>query len=284
MQSKTLKHLSPNRLKTRYIRKNVNLLHNTIHKDSSIIQSKRKFKLWNESEDDLLIELHEVHGNNWIKIAERIEGRTASQCIQRWRRKFQPLKVRKGWNLEEDRRLLKLVNEHGNNWKKLSKFFNKTGKQIRERYMNKLDPTIKKGSFSKEEDEVILQNYMSFGTKWNLISKKLSGRPQNSIKNRFYSCLKKKLQNERIGGNYMQEDIITENMEGNEIEKLMENDNSMSFFNVPNRDFKRVMIRNEEKPEIKTEERDVDKEEEEIEENENFFSDDNFLNKYIDFS
>ena len=278
MQSETLEPPSPNPHKTRYLRKTENLIHKIIHKDAKTINSKRKVKLWNESEDILLRESHEEIGNNWIKIAERIEGRTASQCIQRWRRKFQLCKVRKNWIFEEDRRLLKMVNKYGNNWKKISNFFNnKTGKQIRERYINTLDPTIKKGSFTKEEDEVILQNYMSCGTRWNLISRKLCGRSQNSVKNRFYSCLKKKLENEGIFHNCMQEETKTENMEGNEIEKLKESDNSMRLFH-------RNQIQNEEKVEKNGEERELVKEREKEEENLNFFSDYNFLNKYIDFN
>lgn len=147
--------------------------------------------MWCESEDKLLYSLHEELGNNWIKIAEGIPGRTASQCIQRWRRKFQPAKTRKNWTPDEDRKLMRLVHEYGNNWKKISSFFTKTGKQIRERFINKLDPMIKRAPFTGEEDELILRLYCQYGTKWNLISRNLPGRPQNAIKNRFYSHLKK---------------------------------------------------------------------------------------------
>ena len=277
MQSKTLKGLSPSRHKTTYIRKKPNLINSVNYKESSIIHTKRKVKLWKKSEEDLLTELHEVYGNNWIQIAQKMEGRNPSQCIQRWRRKFQPLKVRKNWTSEEDRRLLKVVNEHGNNWKKLSNLFNKSPKQIRERYLNKLDPTINKGLFTKEEDEIILQNYMKFGTKWNVIAKKLSGRPQNSIKNRFYSHLKKKLQKYGYLDNFIQEEEKTENIEENEIENINENKNGLNFLDFLNGDFKTDMFQNEENDdrnkEMNIKEREVD--------NKNM-SDYNFLNKYID--
>ena len=207
--------------------------------NSHSIRKKRKVKMWTELEDQQLVSLHETFGNNWIKIADGISERTPSQCIQRWRRKFQPLKTRRNWTNDEDRRLLRLVHEHGNNWKKISSFFNKTGKQIRERYINKLDPTIRRGPFTKEEDDVILQNYEMFGTKWNLISRNLPGRPQNAIKNRFYSHLKK---------------IIAE-MGRMKIEEIQH--------------------------EVKNEEEEKNGMEEDLAKN---WSDDHFLNKYIDFN
>lgn len=67
----------------------------------------------------------------------------------------------------------------------------KTGKQIRERFINKLDPKIKREDWSDEEDRKIIELYAEIGSRWSEISKKLPGRPQNKIKNRFYSYIKK---------------------------------------------------------------------------------------------
>jgi len=63
----------------------------------------------------------------------------------------------------------------------------KTGKQVRERYINKLDPTIKRTPWSEEEDQKILDMFLEQGAKWSAISNELKGRPENTVKNRFYS-------------------------------------------------------------------------------------------------
>lgn len=63
----------------------------------------------------------------------------------------------------------------------------KTGKQVRERYINKLDPTIKRCPWTEEEDQKILDMFLEQGPKWSAISNELQGRPENTVKNRFYS-------------------------------------------------------------------------------------------------
>ena len=88
-----------------------------------------------------------------------------------------------------------LVDKHGKNWQKISCLmknqFKRSGKQIRDRYTNVLDKTVKKLSWSEEEDQVLLKNFKIYGCKWAKISKFLPGRPENSVKNRFHSYLKK---------------------------------------------------------------------------------------------
>ncbi len=80
----------------------------------------------------------------------------------------------------------------GKNWKLLSQILGtKTGKQIRQRFINKLDPKIKNEEWTNEEDMMILKYYSQVGSRWSEISKKLPGRPQNKIKNRFYSFIQK---------------------------------------------------------------------------------------------
>lgn len=51
---------------------------------------------------------------------------------------------------------------------------------------------INKKRWTKKEDKLILDNFNSLGPKWSEISQLLEGRPENMVKNRFYSYLKKK--------------------------------------------------------------------------------------------
>ena len=67
----------------------------------------------------------------------------------------------------------------------------KNGKQIRERFINKLDPRIKNEDWTEEEDRKVLELYSKIGSKWSEISKLIPGRPENKIKNRFYSFIQK---------------------------------------------------------------------------------------------
>lgn len=69
----------------------------------------------------------------------------------------------------------------------------RNGKQVRERYINVLDTCIRRGGWTEEEDEIILKMFHQIGTKWSEISKYLEGRPENMVKNRFHSHIKKRL-------------------------------------------------------------------------------------------
>ena len=83
-------------------------------KDKNIPKSS---KYWKKEEDHLLITLQKQLGNNWVKISEKFVNRSPSQCFQRWRRIFSPMKVRKNWTEKEDSRLIQFVQSHGRKWK-----------------------------------------------------------------------------------------------------------------------------------------------------------------------
>lgn len=102
---------------------------------------------------------------------------------------------RKRWTSEEDELVLLLIEKYGRMWAFIASFLEgRTGKQIRERYFNQLDPKIIKSKFTAKEDEEICRLYEQFGPKWLHISKFLEGRTENSIKNRYYSFLRKKFE------------------------------------------------------------------------------------------
>lgn len=98
-------------------------------------------------------------------------------------------RTRKTWEPQEDRLLIELVEKHGLNWALISQDMGRarTGKQIRDRYLNKLCPNINKGQWLPSEDEALVQLFKVHGRKWCEISKKLPGRTEVMVKNRFYT-------------------------------------------------------------------------------------------------
>lgn len=153
---------------------------------------KRKVKTWSPEEDDQLVKLYDEYPKKWGIIASMMQDRNENQCLHRYRRLSQLGAHKKIWSAEEDQTILSLIKKVGKNWKLLAEIIgSKTGKQIRERFINKLDPKIKNDEWTDEEDRMILKYYSEVGSKWSEISKKLPGRPENKIKNRFYSFIQK---------------------------------------------------------------------------------------------
>ena len=109
--------------------------------------------------------------------------------------------TRRLWNGTEDKAIVELVKNYGTKrWsliaKKLEEEFHisgRSGKQCRERWHNHLDPDVKKIPISDEEERKIFLAQREHGNKWAEIAKILPGRPDNVVKNHFYSTLRRQL-------------------------------------------------------------------------------------------
>ena len=158
----------------------------------------KKVNFWTKEEDKILKEIaKEFNYKNWNSIAEFIPGKNSIQCSSRYRR-IRPGLIKGPWKKEEDTKLLFFYEKYGKNWAAISKEMpHRTGKQIRDRFLNSLDTGYNKGKFSEEEDKMILKYHKIYGNKWSEIAKKLKARTGDKVKNRFYSFLKKKLQNNK---------------------------------------------------------------------------------------
>ena len=168
----------------------------------------QKSTSWSEEEDKILLKkVEQFNYKNWNIIASFIKGRTGIQCSARYKRIKPGLK--KGyWSKEEDIKLKQLFGIYGKNWSKISKFMpERTGKQIRDRFLNSLDENLNKNQFSKEEDLKIISLYKIYGNCWVKIAQKLNGRTGDMVKNRFYSSLKKIINNEK-GNNIMNNHLL----------------------------------------------------------------------------
>ena len=165
--------------------------------NNSIIFITKKIKkvvTWSKEEDDILLELAEKYSyRHWKAISENLEGRTPIQCSARYKR-IRPGLTKGAWTVEEDKNVFDLIKKFGKNWSLLAKYMpSRSGKQIRDRFLNTLDPNINKDKFTPDEDKKLIQLYTKYGTSWSKLSNYFPGRTGDMIKNRFYSCLRKKI-------------------------------------------------------------------------------------------
>jgi hypothetical protein len=165
----------------------------TSHNDSFSDDGKKMGK-WLKDEDELLLNAVTLYGTkNWRTVSNFVPGRNQVQCLHRWTKILQPGLTKGPWSIEEDRKLLQWVKKEGAcKWTTCAEFIKgRSGKQCRERWLNTLNPNVKKGGWEPEEDFLIFKLFSQFGSQWSKICVYFERRTENSIKNRFYSTLRR---------------------------------------------------------------------------------------------
>lgn len=106
---------------------------------------------------------------------------------------FTPRGKKGGWSPKEDEALHRWVANFGaQRWTECAKIIQgRCGKQCRERWVNILNPNVKKGDWSNSEQRKIYDCLTRHSTAWSTIALELPGRTENSIKNYFYSSLRR---------------------------------------------------------------------------------------------
>ena len=154
--------------------------------------SSKPAKNWTVEEDKILSNLACAKVKNFTEISKKIPGHTSLQCRIRWNKIKQGIK--KGqWSLHEDKLLKEWIEKNGPvKWEQCGRFIHgRSGKQCREHWSNCLNPALVKGDWTAEEDFLIMHFYEKCNGSWKKIIHLFNGRTENSIKNRFFSELRK---------------------------------------------------------------------------------------------
>ena len=106
--------------------------------DDNNSNARKKTRTWTNIEDARLLKgIHKLGLESWNEVAQYVgNGRTRSQCSQRWIRVLDPRISKSNWTKEEENRLIELVMIYGEkSWAKVSsKMGNRSDVQCRYRY------------------------------------------------------------------------------------------------------------------------------------------------------
>ncbi|EPS66301.1 hypothetical protein M569_08471, partial [Genlisea aurea] len=138
---------------------------------------------WSPQEDDDLRAAVETYGEgNWQLVAAAMEGRTGTQCSNRWLKTLNPTRQRVGkWSAEEDKRLKVAVTLLGpKTWKKIASCVpGRTQVQCRERWVNCLNPSLNLSKWSREEDMKLEEAIALHGHCWSKVAACIPNRTDN---------------------------------------------------------------------------------------------------------
>ncbi|XP_057459371.1 uncharacterized protein LOC130750003 isoform X1 [Actinidia eriantha] len=144
---------------------------------------------WTEDEDDKLRAAVEAFGeSNWQTVASTLEGRTGTQCSNRWIKSLHPARQKVGrWSLDEDKRLKIAVMLFGaKTWKKLAQFVpGRTHVQCRERWFNSLDPCLTRAKWTEEEDSRLIAAAVEHNCCWSKVAECVHPRTDNQCWRRW---------------------------------------------------------------------------------------------------
>ena len=169
----------------------------------NIVQNKPQTKFSNQNDSTINngISKKKDEGSELIKSSSINVSKNTKDNIQKSKdnKFYVSQEINKGpWTPEENYIIFDYVKKFGEkNWNKCAEFIkNRTGKQCREHWKNCLNPNIKKGDWTLEEDLFIMIFYKRCHGSWRELIHLFENRTENSIKNRFFSELRKIAANE----------------------------------------------------------------------------------------
>ena len=95
------------------------------------------------------------------------------------------------WSKEEDKKLLTIIENHGEKWCFVANQFpDRSEVQCYRRWSKVVNPEIRKGTWTKEEDEKVVDLVRKYGpNRWALVAQHLKGRLAKQCRERWYNQL-----------------------------------------------------------------------------------------------
>ncbi|KAF9591758.1 hypothetical protein IFM89_007088 [Coptis chinensis] len=144
---------------------------------------------WTEEDDAQLRAAVEAFGEkDWQLVASNMEGRTGTQCSNRWKKTLIPARERVGrWTVEEDKRLKVAVMLFSpKTWNKIAQFVpGRTQVQCRERWVNVLDSSLNLERWTEEEDCRLKEAIAAHGHCWSKVAAAVPPRTDNQCRRRW---------------------------------------------------------------------------------------------------
>jgi len=145
---------------------------------------------WSAEEDALLSEAVRAYGSStrsWGLIADCFDGRTSSQCRERWSKSIEPGLCKGRWSDREERVLFLAVRAHGERFSEAARHVpGRTGPQGREKWTNVLAPDVKRDGWSESEDEALEEAVEAHGCgNWSHVAQSVAGRTDDQCKRRW---------------------------------------------------------------------------------------------------
>ncbi|KAL8188608.1 hypothetical protein R6Q57_029896 [Mikania cordata] len=144
---------------------------------------------WTPPDDEELRKAVAEYGEtNWQLVASTLEGRTGTQCSNRWKKSLNPLRKRVGkWDPDEDKCLKIAVKVFGaKNWNKIANFVpGRTQVQCRERWVNCLDPSLNMNEWTEDEDLRLIKAIEEHNYCWSRIAASVPPRTDSQCLRRW---------------------------------------------------------------------------------------------------
>jgi myb proto-oncogene protein len=153
---------------------------------------------WTVEEDAKLAEAVTEFGNDWIRVATLVPGRTNGQCCQRWAQSLDPNNNNNSTGkltVEEDAKLTEAVAEFGNNWIRVATLVpGRKNVQCRRRWVNSLDPNKNNSNNNTsrwivKEDAKLAEAVTEFGNDWIRVATLVPGRTNGQCRQRWVNIL-----------------------------------------------------------------------------------------------
>ena len=153
---------------------------------------------WSEEENKRLKWLveEEEGSKDWVRVAERMDGRTDQQCMHRYLKVLKPLEqsqLAKGvWTVAADLRLRLAVLAYGLRWSEVARLVGggRSDVSCRERWVNVLrggekSEALKRGGWSAEEEGRLRSVVAEVGELWTEVAERMQGRTDRMCRKKW---------------------------------------------------------------------------------------------------